>query len=464
MGKSFQLYALLGIYALIGSFTIYYFDGTADVGDSVMHYLFAKSAPLHHELYFDHWAKPLYVLLASPFAQFGFNGIKVFNLLNTIFTFYFIYKSALALKLNRSIVAVLIAMCSPLYYTHTFSGLTEPLFALFVAIALYLSLNKNFITAAVIVSFLPFVRSEGLIVAGIYLLYFIVLKNWKAIPFLLAGSVVYGLAGSFVYGSVFWVFSKIPYATLNSVYGSGDLLNFVYQLYYVVGAPVYIFLGLGIFYVTSQFFNKSFPLELRILVLLGFLAFFVAHTMFWYLGIFNSMGLKRVLLGVMPYVSILGLCGFNWLVDNLFSKFPGFLNPIKIILLAYLILFPILPNPAAINTKRDLMLTREQQLAIEISQKVNVDRTVSPLFFNHFYLSLILDVDYFDPEKRRELDSNLIQQSQKGTIIIWENMYALQKSGIDQKYFDKHPELVKLYECRGEVHQKEMIWALYQKQ
>ena len=110
------------------------------------------------------------------------------------------------------------------------------------------------------------------------------------------------------------------------------------------------------------------------------------------------------------------------------------------------------------------MLTREQQLAVEIAQKVDLGRVVTPLFFNHFYLSVVLDVDYFDPEKRRELDSNLIRQSQKGTIIIWENVYAAQKSGIAQNYFDKHHEFVKLHECRGEVHQQEMIWALYQKQ
>src|SRR5688572_30936065 len=118
MFKPLQLYLLLGFYAIVGVFTLLFFDGTADVGDSITHYLFAKSAPLHSTLYFDHWAKPLYVLLASPFAQFGFNGIKVFNLLNTLFTLWLIYKCAESLNLKNPLMAVLLAMFSPLYYAH----------------------------------------------------------------------------------------------------------------------------------------------------------------------------------------------------------------------------------------------------------------------------------------------------------------------------------------------------------
>jgi hypothetical protein len=297
----------------------------------------------------------------------------------------------------------------------------------------------------------------------VYLVYFLSIKHWRALPFLLFGSVVYGIAGYFIHGSFFWVFSKIPYATLSSVYGSGDLMNFVYQLYYVVGAPVYLLLTVGLIVVSKNFFSRDVNHELRILVFLGFGAYFIAHTLFWYLGIFNSMGLKRVLLGVMPCMAILALYGYNFLFEKLHLKSLRWSKVFSVLFTAYLVLFPVLPNPAAINVKRDLMLTKEQEMAIQVSEELKRFKPSALIFYNHFYLSLVLNLDHFDSNVRRELDSNLIHQSPSGTKIIWENMYAEEKSGLTKAYLDHHPGLTKLYQCSGEVHQKEMVWALYER-
>src|ERR1043165_5405053 len=80
------IYYILSCYALICAVTIIAFDGTGDAGDSITHYLFSRYAPIHPQLYFDHWAKPLFVLLASPFAQLGITGMKIFNSLVSLGT------------------------------------------------------------------------------------------------------------------------------------------------------------------------------------------------------------------------------------------------------------------------------------------------------------------------------------------------------------------------------------------
>jgi hypothetical protein len=46
-------------------------NGTGDEGDSISHYLFAKTAWTYKQHFFDHWAKPVYVLIAFPFATTG---------------------------------------------------------------------------------------------------------------------------------------------------------------------------------------------------------------------------------------------------------------------------------------------------------------------------------------------------------------------------------------------------------
>lgn len=460
--KPIGIYFLLAFYLLLGALCIYLFKGTGDVGDSITHYLFAKSAPLHLELYFDHWAKPFYVLLASPFAQFGFTGIKVFNLINTTLTLWLIYQCAQRLELKHPLASVLMAIGSPLYYALTLSGLTEPLFALFVAWALYLSLQHRPLAAAMVISFLPYVRSEGLIIAGVYLLYFFVLKNWKAIPFLLLGSVLYGIAGYFVKGNFLWVFTEIPYATLGSVYGSGDVFHFVRELYFVVGAPVYMLFWLGMVVLGIRFFKSKLLPEWHLLVCLGFLAFYIAHSLFWFLGIFNSMGLKRVLIGMIPCIALIAHYGYNTLTMAGATQRPFWAKLLAVIFLLYVLVFPFMPNPAALNVERDLSLTNEQVLAKKLCANINKDSLIYPIVYNHFYLSEVLDIDHFDSSIRLELDSNLIKLLKPGTLIVWENLYASQKSGLSKDYLEQHPQLLKRYECKGKVYDFEMTWALFQ--
>ncbi len=50
-----------------------------DTGNSVVHYFFVRYAFENPVLFPDHWAKPFFTLPASPFAQFGFGGMKLFR-------------------------------------------------------------------------------------------------------------------------------------------------------------------------------------------------------------------------------------------------------------------------------------------------------------------------------------------------------------------------------------------------
>ena len=73
-------------------------------------YLFARYAPQHPELFFHHWAKPLFVLLSCPFAQFGFIGVKVFNFIVSLLIIVGTYLICKEMKIKQAIVASFILM------------------------------------------------------------------------------------------------------------------------------------------------------------------------------------------------------------------------------------------------------------------------------------------------------------------------------------------------------------------
>lgn len=458
--KSNQLWLCLGLYALFAILVIVIFSGTGDSGDSVLHFLYAESAPKHPELYFNHWGKPVFTLLASPFAQFGFVGMKIFNSLVVLLTLYFTFRTAEGLNLKRSILTILFIACSPLLILHTFSGLTEPLFSLFIAIGLYLTVKKKWLAACIIISFLPFVRSEGLITMSAFGLYFLFQKQWKLLPWLAFGHVVYSIIGAFYYGDLLWVFTKIPYASTTSIYGSGDLFRFVDQLPFVVGIPSAVLLGVGVVVSTWNVLRRKFNPEMHLIVLFGFLSYFIAHSLFWYLGIFNSMGLNRVLLGVMPFMAILALVGANALVD--LAKSGKIQTVIAVVVAGLILIFPVLDNPSSVHWKRDMNLSGEQKVAKQIAEFViNTEGREHRFIYAPPYLSVALQIDHFDKQKRMDINAEFMQYIKSGDIIIWDSWFSVVDSHVPKELLQKQDNLRELKSFKGMQQDREVIYTAY---
>lgn len=455
---------ILFFYGLVCVFTVSYFNGTADDGDSIAHYLFARYAPAHPKLYFDHWAKPLFVLLASPFAQFGFTGIKVFNAILSFSTIFVTYRIAVQSGIKNAVLVIVIMIFSPLYYILTFSGLTEPLFALLLALGIYCCITHHYISGSLIISFLPYVRSEGLIIIGVFFLYFIFKNAWRCIPLLLTGSLLYAVAGYFVNHNLLWVFTKIPYATLKSVYGSGPPFHFVVELINVLGVPLYALFWIGFILIIIRTFQKKTGPEDQILLLMGFCAFFIAHSLFWYFGIFASMGLKRVFIGVMPIMALITLQGFNFLTEEFFAK-KNVKTTIGAILVFYILVFPFTPNPSAVQWKRDMTLNEDQEMAVRIGDNIGrLSGITYPVLFHHHYLSVVLDLDYFEPTQCNKISREEILKMKNGGIVVWDSQFASVESNISRSELDTLGFLTKICDLKTTTRSgKEMEFVLYQK-
>jgi hypothetical protein len=344
----------------------------------------------------------------------------------------------------------------------TFSGLTEPLFALFLVLGVFAILKERIITASFLLSFLPFIRSEGLIIIGVFAFYLALKHQWKFIPLLLAGHVVYSIAGYFVYHDFLWVFNRIPYARLSSTYGSGKLSHFIVELYYVVGLPVYILFWIGMLFIIWKSFFKQLTPELGILIFGGVFAFILAHTIFWYFGIFNSMGLKRVLLSVAPLISIIALMGFNFLTEVMLEnrRIPRLL--MKGIWIGYLLVFPFTKNVAAIHFKQDLGLSEEQKVSAKVAafclEKFSPKQRY---FYAYPYLSELLKIDHFDRKLHLELTGDYQNYIRSGDIIVWENWFAVVEQGLLQQALDANTKLTKIYSAGSVNRGREIKFDVY---
>jgi glycosyltransferase involved in cell wall biosynthesis len=445
--KNWPLYLVMLLFFLAGIILIAVAKGTGDEGDSIMHYLYARSAYQYPVHFFNHWAKPLFVFIAAPFAQFGMPGMKFFNLLCSTGTLYITFRSAQKLGIRNAWLAPLCMSFAPWMMIITLSGLTEPLFALWMITGIYWLLKKKYLTGLLWLSFLPFVRSEGLIILSVVLLYVLVKRLYRYLPLLVAGHVFYSIAGYFVHRDFLWVFNKMTYAVLYSVYGQGNWLHFYRSMPLVVGKPFCVFLVLGLVYglirLAGRFiFRQRMSLSNEELFLIYgmFATYFLCHTAFWALGIFNSFGLLRVLIGVLPLMGIICARGFDLLAGI------SSLKPYKLVLyvcILLIVIYPFLGRLYSFNWQRDFSLKADQKaedrLATYVKQNFP-DYKNHVFYFDASYISVALDISYFDPVKhRRFLHSFEDNDFPKGSFIVWDDWFATMEGQVTDKQFFADP-------------------------
>jgi hypothetical protein len=432
-------------------FILFNFNGTGKEADSIHHFLYAKYAALHPELYLNHWAKPVFTLLASPFAQFGFIGVKLFNLLCAFGASYFSFKIVSKLGLKQAILTPLFYFIFPISFLTSFSGLTEPLCALVLTSSIYLFQNKNYLITALLISFTPFIRSEGLLFLGVFALFFIHLKNWKALLLLTAGHVIYSVVGFYHDQDILWVFTKIPYAHLSSHYGSGGLFHFAEKLNYLLGLPLLIFFILGSLRIITTFKKAQITVQL---LFATFLCFFIAHSLFWYLEVFNSMGLKRVFAAVTPLMAIITLLGFD-LIQKL--NYAAVRKGITVACIMVIVIFPFTSNPAAVDWE-DLNLTEAQENATAVATFVKQQKLVPQRFiYTDPFLSEALNVDPFNSEIHQILaqkHGTVSPKLKNGDLIIWDSWHSVIDYGVT-------PELLASLKVYKEFKNGNSIYRLY---
>ena len=468
--KKYSILVLLSLYFIAAVIILFNSNGTGEngSGDSVLHYLYSKYATTDFVLFLNHWAKPVFVLLSFLFAKMGIIGIKFFNIIVSLFTIFYTFKTAEALNYKNKLLGAIILIATPLYFSLTFSGLTEPLFALFTIFSTYLFIKNNYLFGAIILSFLPFVRSEGLIFIGVFSFFLLLKKQWKYIPFIITGHVVYSIIGYFHYHDFLWIFNKIPYAKLSSNYGNGELLHFVNQLFYVVGFPIYLLLVAGIIKIIATYFTDKTAIfnATSILIFGGFLTYFIAHSLFWYFGIFNSMGLKRVLIAVAPLIALIALNGFNLLTENSLLKNNIIKKSISFALIFFIVIFPFTSNKAALSWEKDFSLSVNQKLAKEVVEYLEKNENLSnkKYIFSNPYLSEILDINYFDTKIRKELTIENIQQSNSNDIIIWDNWFCIVENGISEEKIRSQSFLKEVKSFKTMDGNKEISYIIFVKE
>jgi hypothetical protein len=242
--------------------------------------------------------------------------------------------------------------------------------------------------------------------------------------------------GSFYYHDLLWVFNKIPYAHVSSVYGIGTWTHFIEQLYFQVGLIEYalFFVGCLAMVITLIKLKGKMPFfnEKLWLVYGCFFAFFIAHTSFWALGIFNSMGLSRVFVSVMPLLAIIVIDGLNYFENLLLLVNKKLAISVNYALITMLTIFPFLQNPASYKLPDDFELESSQLLIKNsVVPYLNTYKPSKVIIMADFSIPFFKNLDPFDEKKVLKIqDVKDFNQIDSESIIVWDNWLSVMECGL----------------------------------
>lgn len=428
--------------------------GTCDDGDSVHHYLSARHAIQHPALFFNHWAKPFHVLVMAPFAQMGMVGVKLANVALMCLAMWCTIGIAALWGVRFPWLAGLLMGTMPELVQVTLSGLTEPLFATILVLAVYWICQRRYVWAAVLLSFLPFVRSEGLLIVGVTMLYFAHSRQWATIWLLLIGHVAYGLAGWPYYGDPFWVLGGVPYGKQANAYGHGSWFHFFREAPHYWGWVVSLLTLCGFIMGLQRVYDWFKGVRGRfwseyLLVFVFFTVYFGGHVVFWGLGIFSSFGLTRVMTGIGCMGALLALWPSDRMLETVSRKI-GSVAAAGIV--CGILVAGMLKSPGFFQ-RFQLSPFQQSQKAIRQAFERSCAQEACMLYADAVNLGMALDVDWFGSDRAYTYQMPKTGAFERPTVVIWDYWYSVMEAGttLDQLLEDSRLQLIDVQRATGQV-------------
>ena len=403
--------------------------GISGETDSVTHYQMARYAFNHPEYFLNHWGKPLFTILSSPLAQFGYTGSVAFNLICGLLTAWFAYLIAKRMEYRHAWVAVVFTIFTPVYMFIMFSSLTEILFSLVLISAIYLFISKRFIGSAIVISLIPFARTEGMMFVVLFIPALLRMKQYESLPFLLTGFIAFSIAGWPQYHDFLWFFTKMPYSSSGSeLYGSGSFWYYFSKLNDILNYPLLILSITGLIYILANLRKGLKNLHdikyvtLYFLIIPSFFGFILAQSFLWWQGLMGVLASTRFMACVLPLSALIALTGFEWLMGK--AK----VNKVIYLLSGIFILSMVVYQPfkhKILPTKTAMNFAIMENLAgwLKNSPYSNHRAIYTDPMFPHY-----MNIDPFDQKKCFKIynyqNSNPASFLKPGELLIWDAQFA----------------------------------------
>ncbi len=305
------IYWLILIGGVLASLLIWARSPGSPLDDEVAHIVMARNAWNYPEFLLHVWGRVGNTLIYMAPSLFGLNGARLMSLVLSAATVLVTTEVAREMGLKRLYLIPLMLWFQPWFLSLSFIALTEIPFMWFMILGIYLCLRDRYGGAALMAGILPLIRHEGIALTGLWFLYLLANRQWRASLLCWLPLIAYNL----IYLVVLQVpFNQTPLMLYfqpqpTTAYGSGSLFHFIPFTIVAIGPPIFLTSLRGVHVALSRPSRGG-------LLLLSYAAYFVLHTLIYHFGLFASGGYGIFLFPMAPCMAILAALG----VDTLFAR------------------------------------------------------------------------------------------------------------------------------------------------
>jgi hypothetical protein len=416
-GERWRALVGLGFAAAVGLIVVDLYPKSAEP-DGGFHFLKARWAFAHPAYFVDVWARPLFQLAFALPAQAGFIPARIFGLVISLAAAWNTYKLAATLGLARPWMAVPLLFLQPVWLVYAADTMTEPLFALVLAVALRLHHSRRLIPGLLVASLLPLARPEGIVLLGLWAVWILgaadprpIRKRFLALTALGAGAGAWWLAALALTGDPLFIFHYWPsiWNPAGVTYGRGTLYAFIQVMPQVVGPIFLIPFVTGLMILLRRRMHGP--------IVSCFLALFALHSILWATGLFGSTGFPRYLMCVAPATAFIALAGWNWIAEALAARRPATIRAIGAAAVAVSLV------QAVYYVDAQPRMRGGRFMSDQVDKFRARPRSFSRLAWSDPYACILFDRD---PEENplwtgdRNRNLALLRELPKGTLVLWD--------------------------------------------
>ncbi|MBL8147803.1 MAG: hypothetical protein JNL34_15605 [Anaerolineae bacterium] len=291
--------------------------------DEITHALISINAWRYPEALLDVWGRPgntiAYML---PALLGGLEGRRLFAIVLCAVTAGIAVIMAGRFSVKAGWLVVLCFFFQPWIAKTGFQSVTQIPFSLALAAGVLAWMTGRWGLAGLCFGLLPLIRHEGIALAGAWVLFALVRRQWWSallaiLPLGLYNALYYLLFGRLASGNLL---DSVP----TTEYGSGSWLHFVPLLTAGVGIPVLVLALTGLLPAARQRDEtRRVPWGWSLFYLAPYGLYFLVHTLLFHFGLFASGGYGVFLLPLAPAAAVLAARGGEWAfagIRNVFNQ------------------------------------------------------------------------------------------------------------------------------------------------
>ncbi|MEO6723913.1 MAG: hypothetical protein ABIP14_01300 [Blastocatellia bacterium] len=436
---------------------LFLFDDSCQI-DGGQHYLFARWAWVHYELFVGVWSRPLFTFLYALPALVSFRAARALTAIICLAIGWQTWRLAEDFKMPRAPLSIALLFLQPSFFLFCADTMTEPIFALVYITALRLHHHGKPVAGMIIASLMILARPEGFFLGLLWAVWVLrITDNQPSINdaltnqaklsfhrlksairnpqsaikllFLATGSLIWWVAALLLTGDPLFIKHNWPtnWPMTGTVYGAHGLIAYPSRLPEAVGLfllPVFLY---GLVKLLKQ--RRLFTITS------SFLFLFVLHTILRAYGLLGSAGYPRYMVTISPAIALITLAGWNGLA----SWFAHVSRPVRtgcatVILASSAWCNFVYADGAEWSRDAQAIETVHRQFQQQITQP-----HVTRLVWSKPYACILFGGDPWQNPAfthNHETDLQILRDLPAGTLAVWDERVGPKEFGLHAKDFE----------------------------